>query len=170
MTNTQKLIKIGEGMFGKSWQAQLADALNIDRRTVQSWLSRESTPDWVFNNSELSVIATRRADEAEEAYELAQGFDKSKSMTVGSVFYNGDIKQAINHFLVSESAITDISIISYRIIYDDDNNYMFALKVGEFENWRRYSVRSSKITRLSHVLYFELKDAISHSEYYKNMY
>lgn len=169
MNNTEKLIKIGEGMFGKSWQAQLADLLEIDRRTVQSWISRKSTPDWIFNNSDLSSIASRRADEAEVAYELAQGLDKSKSMEVDSVFYNGDLKGAINHFLSYESSITDRTVISYRIIYDEDNNYMFALKLGKIENWRHYLVRQSNITRLSHRLYWELKASVSESEFYKNM-
>lgn len=132
---------------------------------------RFKAPDWVFNNSELATIASRRADESESAYELAQGIDKSKSMYINSDFYNGDLKQAIASFLSShDSIIVDKSIVSYRIIYDDDNNYMFALKMGELKNWRHYLVRQSRITRLSQILYFELKDAITHSEFYKNMY
>jgi len=34
-----ELIEIGEACFGRSWQAQVASRLRVDRRKVQAWVS-----------------------------------------------------------------------------------------------------------------------------------
>ncbi|MFT4020055.1 MAG: hypothetical protein QM666_00895 [Acinetobacter sp.] len=43
-----QLEKICIGLFGESWQAELARRLDIDRRTVQHW-RKQGVAKWVYN-------------------------------------------------------------------------------------------------------------------------
>lgn len=59
--NSTKFRSICEMLFGRSWQAQVADNLMISRKTVSSWLDRGSIPTWV--DSQIKPLVTRRAKE-----------------------------------------------------------------------------------------------------------
>lgn len=67
MTYTQ-LEAIGSGLYGMSWKAQLAEALNVDRRNITNW-EKQGVAKWVY--AELkNVIAIRKAQllTAEQTY------------------------------------------------------------------------------------------------------
>lgn len=63
-----ELEQIGRGLYGRSWKAQLADELKIDRRTVTSW-QKNGCPKWL-NAGELSEIAAKRYQEVSNALNL----------------------------------------------------------------------------------------------------
>lgn len=55
----EQLEKISIGLFGQSWQSQLADSLNVDRRNIQNW-KKQGVAKWVY--AELSeLIKFRKA-------------------------------------------------------------------------------------------------------------
>ena len=59
---------IGCGLYGLSWKAQLAEALNVDRRNITNW-EKQGVAKWVY--AELkNVIAIRKAQllNAEQTY------------------------------------------------------------------------------------------------------
>ncbi len=57
-----KLKAIGEALYGRSWQAQLADDLGVDRRRITHWLDgTRSIPAGVWGD--LKIIAARRKAE-----------------------------------------------------------------------------------------------------------
>lgn len=67
MTYAQ-LETIGCGLYGLSWKAQLAEALNVDRRNITNW-EKQGVAKWVY--AELkNVIAIRKAQllNAEQTY------------------------------------------------------------------------------------------------------
>lgn len=76
-------------LFGRSWQAQLADYLMVSRKTVSSWLERGSIPSWV--DAEIKPLAERRAKEAQFGLDcLALNEDDLlhlKAILDGEVFY-----------------------------------------------------------------------------------
>lgn len=61
----QELEQIGRGLYGRSWKAQLADELKIDRRTVTSW-QKNGCPKWL-TAEELAPIAANRYHEVSHA-------------------------------------------------------------------------------------------------------
>ena len=65
--NSTKFKSICEMLFGRSWQAQVADYLMISRKTVSSWIERGSIPAWV--EKEIKPLAMRRAKESQFALE-----------------------------------------------------------------------------------------------------
>ena len=65
--NSTKFKSICEMLFGRSWQAQVADYLMISRKTVSSWIERGSIPAWV--EKEIKPLAIRRAKESQFALE-----------------------------------------------------------------------------------------------------
>lgn len=67
-----QLEKIGIGLFGQSWQAQLADALNVDRRNVQNW-KKQGVAKWVY--AELSELIKFRKAQILAAETLYQSID-----------------------------------------------------------------------------------------------
>ena len=93
-------------LFGRSWQAQVADYLMISRKTVSSWVERGSIPAWV--EKEIKPLAIRRAKESQFALESLDmsedDFYHNKAILNGEVFhydcerYNfEDIKQFIEN-------------------------------------------------------------------------
>lgn len=60
-----ELIMYGQALFGSAWQSQLARALNLDRRNVQKWITRESVPSYV--DREMAKILKDRFEEISEA-------------------------------------------------------------------------------------------------------
>ena len=76
-------------MFGRSWQAQVADYLMISRKTVSSWIDRGAAPAWV--DLEIKPLAERRAKEAQfglESLSLDEDdFLHWKAILDGQVFY-----------------------------------------------------------------------------------
>lgn len=104
--NSTKFKSICEMLFGRSWQAQVADYLMISRKTVSSWIERGSIPAWV--EKEIKPLAIRRAKESQFALEsLDMGEDDfyhNQAILNGEVFhyyadrYNfEDIKQFIEN-------------------------------------------------------------------------
>ena len=71
--NSEKLKSIGQACFGRSWQAQLADRLQIDRRRVSNWAKGEKVPKWVDN--ELKTVVETRYYEMKKAFELLKEND-----------------------------------------------------------------------------------------------
>lgn len=64
----QELEEIGQGIFGKSWKRQIADALNIDERRVNDWSKRQSAlPEFV--ETELKPVITQRFEEIKKIFE-----------------------------------------------------------------------------------------------------
>ncbi|WP_336004906.1 hypothetical protein [Acinetobacter pittii] len=63
----EQLEKICVGLFGESWQAELARRLNIDRRTVQHW-RKQGVAKWVYN--EIDSLIVSRKDEVSEIEEF----------------------------------------------------------------------------------------------------
>lgn len=59
----EQLEKICVGLFGESWQAELARRLNIDRRTVQHW-RKQGVAKWVYN--EIASLIESRKEEVSE--------------------------------------------------------------------------------------------------------
>ncbi|MEQ1696983.1 MAG: hypothetical protein ABL901_14195 [Hyphomicrobiaceae bacterium] len=39
MTDAERLTSIGEALYGRTWQAQIASLLDVDPRRVRQWLS-----------------------------------------------------------------------------------------------------------------------------------
>lgn len=64
----EQLEYFGQACFGRSWQAQLADRLQIDRRRVSNWTKGETIPKWVDN--ELKTVVETRYYEMKKAFEL----------------------------------------------------------------------------------------------------
>lgn len=104
--NSTKFKSICEMLFGRSWQAQVADYLMISRKTVSSWIERGSIPAWV--EKEIKPLAIRRAKESKFALESLEmtedDFYHNKAILNGEVFhydcerYNfEDIKQFIEN-------------------------------------------------------------------------
>ena len=104
--NSTKFKSICEMLFGRSWQAQVADYLMISRKTVSSWIDRGSIPAWV--EKEIKPLAIRRAKESQFALESLEmtedDFYHNKAILNGEVFhydcerYNfEDIKQFIEN-------------------------------------------------------------------------
>ena len=96
--NSTKFKSICEMLFGRSWQAQVADYLMISRKTVSSWIDRGSIPAWV--EKEIKPLVIRRAKESQFALE----FYHNKAILNGEVFhydaerYNfSDIQQFIEN-------------------------------------------------------------------------
>lgn len=67
-----QLEKIGIGLFGQSWQAQLADTLNVDRRNVQNW-KKQGVAKWVY--AELSELIKFRKAQILAAETFYQSID-----------------------------------------------------------------------------------------------
>lgn len=60
-----KLTKCGNALFGKTWQSQIAEALNVDSRRIRQWLAGERpVPDGVW--SEIKVLAEQRKKQIED--------------------------------------------------------------------------------------------------------
>lgn len=66
--DSKKLKSIGQACFGRSWQSQLADRLNIDRRTVSSWIKLDSVPEKMHD--EIYQIIEVRYFELKKCYEM----------------------------------------------------------------------------------------------------
>ena len=76
-------------MFGRSWQAQVADYLMISRKTVSSWIERGSVPAWV--EKEIKPLVVRRAKESQfalESLEMSEDdFYHNQALLNGEVFH-----------------------------------------------------------------------------------
>lgn len=59
MKDSEKLMLVGESLFGRSWQAQTADYLKVDRRRITHWLD-ETRPIPLGIWSELLDLANQR--------------------------------------------------------------------------------------------------------------
>jgi transcriptional regulator with XRE-family HTH domain len=44
MTDSETIRRIGEALFGRQWQTDLAEALSVSSRTVRRWVSGEDNP------------------------------------------------------------------------------------------------------------------------------
>ena len=64
----EELIYFGSACFGRSWQAQLADRFQVDRRRVSNWSKGETIPKWV--ESELKTVVETRYYEMKKAFKL----------------------------------------------------------------------------------------------------
>lgn len=104
--NSTKFKSICEMLFGRSWQAQVADYLMISRKTVSSWIERGSIPAWV--EEEIRPLIIRRNKEvkfANDALEMSNDdFYHYKAILIGEVHhydserYNfADIQQFIEN-------------------------------------------------------------------------
>lgn len=104
--NLTKFKTVCEMLFGRSWQAQVADYLMISRKTVSSWIDRGSIPSWV--EKEINPLAIRRAKESQfalDSLEMSEDdFYHNRAILNGEVFhydadrYNfDDIKQFIEN-------------------------------------------------------------------------
>lgn len=104
--NITKFLTISECLFGRSWQAQVADYLMISRKTVSSWVDRQSVPSWV--ESEIKQLVRRRATEAKFALDALtmsdDDFYHNRAVLNGEVFHYdasrysfSDIKQFIEN-------------------------------------------------------------------------
>ena len=104
--NYSKFLTACEMMFGRSWQSQVADYLMISRKTVSSWVDRQSIPSWV--EIEIAPLINRRAIEAKFALDSLSmsddDFYHNRAILSGEVFhYNTerynleDIKQFIEN-------------------------------------------------------------------------
>ncbi|MHA3052510.1 hypothetical protein [Acinetobacter sp. ANC 4640] len=62
-----QLQAIGIGLFGQSWKAQLAEALNVDRRNVTNW-EKQGVAKWVY--AELSELIKSRKAQMQAAEKL----------------------------------------------------------------------------------------------------
>lgn len=87
--NSTKFKSICEMMFGRSWQAQVADYLMISRKTVSSWVDRGSIPAWV--EKEIKPLVLRRNKEAQfalESLEMSEDdFYHNQAILNGEVFH-----------------------------------------------------------------------------------
>lgn len=67
MNQRELLIYIGETLFGTPWHARLANALSINRRTLQRWInSDDPAPRHVWD--ELDGMLLRHISAAEHAH------------------------------------------------------------------------------------------------------
>lgn len=87
--NSTKFKSICEMLFGRSWQAQVADYLMISRKTVASWMDRGSIPAWV--EKEIRPLIIRRNKEvkfANDALEMSNDdFYHYKAILIGEVHH-----------------------------------------------------------------------------------
>ncbi|TCM62288.1 bacteriophage CI repressor-like protein [Acinetobacter calcoaceticus] len=60
-----RFTQITQAIYGRSWQAQLADYLMISRKTVSSWVDRRTFPNWAFE--ELKPLVARNVEEVKFA-------------------------------------------------------------------------------------------------------
>jgi DNA-binding transcriptional regulator YiaG len=44
MTDSETIRRIGEALFGRQWQTDLAEALSVSSRTVRRWAAGEERP------------------------------------------------------------------------------------------------------------------------------
>lgn len=66
MTNNKKLIKAGQAAFGRNWQTELSERLNVNSRTVRHWVSgRNNVKEGVIDD--VKLILLDRIDEIKEA-------------------------------------------------------------------------------------------------------
>ena len=104
--NYSKFLTACEMMFGRSWQSQVADYLMISRKTVSSWVDRQSIPSWV--EIEIAPLIDRRAIEAKFALDSLlmsdDDFYHNRAILSGEVFHYNierynleDIKQFIKN-------------------------------------------------------------------------
>ncbi|WP_445403245.1 hypothetical protein [Acinetobacter vivianii] len=69
-----RIERIGRGLYGDSWQAQIArdlknqDGDSISRKTVQSWHTRDNLPSWATH--QLLILAKKRAVEVSKTIEF----------------------------------------------------------------------------------------------------
>ena len=87
--NSTKFKSICEMLFGRSWQAQVADYLMISRKTVASWMDRGSIPAWV--EKEIRPLIIRRNKEvkfANYALEMSNDdFYHYRAILIGEVHH-----------------------------------------------------------------------------------
>ena len=66
MTNNEKLIKAGHAAFGRNWQTELSERLDVNSRTVRHWVSgRNNVKDGVIED--VKLILLDRIEEIKEA-------------------------------------------------------------------------------------------------------
>jgi hypothetical protein len=58
-----RIISIGAALFGPSWQTPLAEALDVNIRTVQRWVAGQPVPDGAWDD--IAAIAKARKGEIE---------------------------------------------------------------------------------------------------------
>lgn len=64
MTDSERLTIIGQAIYGRSWQSQIADDLLVDRRSVNHWLNGTRTmPNGIW--LELNELALKRIKQIE---------------------------------------------------------------------------------------------------------
>lgn len=97
-------------LFGRSWQSQVADYLMISRKTVSSWIERNSVPLWV--QKEIQPLVLRRFKQCQfalESFEMTQDdFYHNLSILNAKVFYY-DIDRYnfidVQHFIQNQKLV-----------------------------------------------------------------
>ncbi|MDC9589812.1 hypothetical protein PSI23_11010 [Xenorhabdus sp. XENO-10] len=69
MDNREKLIAIGEKVFGKQWQSPMSRLLGVDSRAVRRYVSGDSRPPMTYR---LIEALEKKQREINEAIALAQ--------------------------------------------------------------------------------------------------
>lgn len=89
---SNELEMYGLALFGASWQAQLANELNVDRRRVQDWLKRGSVPGFV--DVEIKEIIAQRYNEIRDAMNYRDNYrdEVNKKIESFKSFYGADLK------------------------------------------------------------------------------
>lgn len=69
MTNRDRLIKLGEALYGPRWKLATSHDLGIDKRQILRWVADEyDVPDGVI--SDLIVVARERVKTINDALKL----------------------------------------------------------------------------------------------------
>lgn len=61
----ERLLSAGTLLFGARWQAQMAEAIGVDERTIRKWLSAARIPDYVAHDVKR-LLVRREAEIREE--------------------------------------------------------------------------------------------------------
>jgi DNA-binding XRE family transcriptional regulator len=67
------LRRIGNALYGESWQASLARDLGVPRRTVQRWATGEARPPLTLRRNLARLVAARQDTLGKLYRELAAG-------------------------------------------------------------------------------------------------
>jgi hypothetical protein len=56
MTDIDRLFLAGEALYGRSWQSQVADLLNVDTRRIRQWIAQERPiPSGIWHDLERAL-------------------------------------------------------------------------------------------------------------------
>lgn len=107
--NRVELERLGALLFGYGWKAQLADSLEINRKTVSRWISADDVPEWAAERLRGMVriapppgssVADDRDDACAEAIEPE--LTRLVQMAEGAGWHRGEVSVAMIALAMSD--------------------------------------------------------------------